>query len=371
MTYPQLDRSLIKMESLAQRVHKKRVETDFIQPGTLPPPLPPRAMATIEETANRIREARADQRPVMLAFGAHAIKNGLAPVLAQLIQEGWLTHLATNGAAIIHDWEFSFFGMSCEHVEPMVNEGRFGNWQETGFLINLALNIGAYEGRGYGESIGALIENEGLIIPSDKHLADLAVSHLSTDASQSAVCADLLAVVRRFDLKTGFMSVPHPWKKFSLQRAALLGGVPLTGHPMFGHDIIYNHPMNNGALLGRTAERDFLIFAEGVSRLEGGVFLSMGSAIMSPMVFEKSLSMAQNLAIQRGTHIDHHFIVVNDLAESQWDWEQGEPPENNPAYYLRFNKTFSRMGGTFRYVSADNRDFILSLAKCLGAVANP
>jgi hypothetical protein len=79
------------------------------------------------------------------------------------------------------------------------------------------------------------------------------------------------------------------------------------------------------------------------------------------MVFEKSLSMAQNLAIRQGRHIDRHFIVVVDLQESHWDWTQGEPPEDNPDYYLRYNKTFARMGGTMRYVSADNRDILLAL----------
>ena len=87
------------------------------------------------------------------------------------------------------------------------------------------------------------------------------------------------------------------------------------------------------------------------------------------MIFEKSLSMAQNLAIQQGEHIDDHFMVVVDLAASTWDWSQGEPPEDNPAYYLRYNKTFSRMGGTMRYLHADNRDFSLSLVQMLDRLA--
>ena len=106
----------------------------------------------------------------MIVFGAHAIENGLGPVFLQLVHDGWVTHLATNGAGIIHDWEFAFQGMSCENVEVMVREGRFGNWEETGFFINLALNVGAYEGKGYGESVGAMIQNEGLTIPSASQL---------------------------------------------------------------------------------------------------------------------------------------------------------------------------------------------------------
>jgi hypothetical protein len=141
-----------------------------------------------------------------------------------------------------------------------------------------------------------------------------------------------------------------------------LAVVPFTGHPMFGHDIIYCHPLNCGAAIGRTAERDFLTFADSVSRLDGGVYLSIGSAVMSPMIFEKSFSMAQNLYLQQGRRIESHFMVVVDLAKALWDWQKdGEPPPDNPVYYLRYCKTFSRMGGTMRYLAADNRDFLLIL----------
>jgi hypothetical protein len=247
----------------------------------------------------------------------------------------------------------------------MVHQGRFGNWEETGFYINLALNVGAFEGRGYGESVGALIQNEGLTIPSEAQLEAAVAQNLRGDPEKSAAAADLLAVVRQFRPKPGWMAVSHPFKKYSAQAQAFRLRVPFTGHPMIGHDIIYNHPMNHGACLGRAALRDFLTYAESVSQLEGGVYISIGSAVMSPMIFEKSLSMAQNLAIQRGRHIDGHYILVADLAESRWDWAKGEPPESDPAYYLRYNKTFSRMGGTMRYVSVDNRDLLLTLSQSL------
>ena len=247
----------------------------------------------------------------------------------------------------------------------MVDQGRFGNWQETGFYINLALNVGAYEGKGYGESVGALIHNEQLTIPSSNDLQQVVRKKLDTDPRTAAAAADLLYVVRRFHIEPGIMSVPHPFKAYSAQAQAFRLGVPFTGHPMIGRDIIYNHPMNHAASLGRAAQRDFLTFAQSVSRIDGGVYMSIGSAVMSPMIFEKSLSMAQDLAIQRGEHIDNHHILVVDLAESTWNWAQGEPPEDNPAYYLRYNKTFSRMGGTMQYLSADNRDFLLALAQGL------
>jgi hypothetical protein len=177
-------------------------------------------------------------------------------------------------------------------------------------------------------------------------------------------------VIGEFDLDDGWLEVPHPFKEYSIQAAAYAAGVPSTGHPMIGHDIIYNHPMSHGAAIGRAAERDFLVFARNVSRLDGGVYLSIGSAVMSPMVFEKSLSMAQNVAIQEGKRIENHYLLVCDLARCDWDWSQGEPPEDNPAYYLRYNKSFSRMGGTMRCLEADNRDFLLTLNRMLESETN-
>ena len=365
MPYQQFDRGAVKMEPLSSRTNKKFIEQDHVSAGDEPRALTPENAKLISELSQRVIAARNNGRPVMITFGAHSIKNGLSPVLLHLLATDRVTHLATNGAGVIHDWEFAFQGRSCEDVAAMVDEGRFGNWEETGFFINLALNVGAYEGLGYGESVGAMIHNEGLTIPSDSELTRAVHQLLPTEPRRASAAAELLAVIRRFELASGWMKIEHPWKQFSVQAGAYAKKVPFTGHPMIGHDIIYNHAMNNGACLGRTAERDFLTFAESVSRLEGGVYISIGSAVMSPMVFEKSLSISQNLAIQRGGHIDDHYIFVNDLARSTWDWSKGEPPEDNPAYYLRYNKSFSRMGGTMRYMQADNRDFLLALTRSL------
>lgn len=353
------------MQPLSTRTNRKFIEEDHVRPDARPRQLSAEAAELIAELAERVRDARRARRPVIVAFGAHAVKNGLGLVFRKLIEQGWVTHLATNGAGVIHDWEFAFQGKSCEHVGAMVKEGKFGNWQETGFYINLALNVGTYEGFGYGESVGAMIENETLTIPSAEQLEADVKKRLQSDPQGAAAAADLLYIVQRFQIEPGSLAIPHPWKSYSVQAGAFAMGIPLTGHPMIGHDIIYNHPMNHCACLGRAAQRDFLSYAQSISQLEGGVYISIGSAVMSPMIFEKSLSMAQNLAIQRGEHIDNHYIFINDLARSTWDWSQGEPPEDNPAYYLRFNKSFSRMGGTMRYLSADNRDFLLSLTHLL------
>jgi hypothetical protein len=374
MPYPQFDRRQVLFKPLTLRPNKKAIDRDQIDPAQTPRPLVESEQMVFTDMVQRIAMARKNKRPVMLTFGAHTIKNGLAPVLIRLIERGWITHLATNGAGIIHDWEFAFQGASSEDVRGNVARGEFGNWQETGFNLNLALNLGAFEGCGYGESVGRMIAREGLHIPTLAELDRLLTSPLPDTPEafeHRAAAADCRAIIQRFALKPGWLAIPHPWKSRSIQARAFELSIPFTGHPMFGHDIIYNHPMNHGASIGRAAERDFLSFAESVARIEGGVYLSVGSAVMSPMIFEKSFSMAQNVALQKNAKpIRDLLIVTVDLAESGWDWTRGEPPENDPAYYQRYNKSFSRMGGTLRTLSMDNRDFLLHLAQRLNQPGN-
>ena len=366
MPHPLFDRHKLAIKPLAERENRSNIVTDHIPVTQAPATGSPEFQQTLAKTVEAIGNARQRGKSVVLAIGAHTIKNGMAPTLIQLMEEGWVTHLATNGAGIIHDWEFAFLGESSEHVAKNVALGQFGIWEETGRFINLAIAVGAYEGKGYGEAVGGMIANEGLQIPSVDELRSHPVGETEQELDTAAAGLDLLSLVNRFDLPAGWMSIPFPYKQYSVQAAAFRLGVPFTGHPMIGHDIIYNHPMNHGAAIGRTAMRDFLSYADSINNLDHGVYLSVGSAVMSPMIFEKSLSMAQNIQLQKNRRIDNHYIVVVDLAKSNWDWKtQGEPPQDNPAYYLRFCKTFSRMGGTMDYLSADNRDFLLALNQAL------
>lgn len=366
MSPPEFDRCRLRFRPLAERRNRVSAARDFVSPDAAPQHLSAAAEKVISETVVRIREARRQERPVILAFGAHTIKNGLAPVLLRLMERGWVTHLATNGAGIIHDWEFAFQGMSSEDVRANIARGQFGLWQETGYYLNLALAVGAFEGRGYGEAVGAMIEHEGLQFPAPDSLAETVRQEAEANPERAAAAADLLAVMRAGGVPAGWLTVAHPRRACSVQAAAYRLRMPFTGHPMIGHDIIYMHPLNHGAAVGRAALRDFLRFAHAVSRLRDGVYLSIGSAVMSPMIFEKAFAMAQNLAWQEGEPMTSHFLVVVDLAEAPWDWQRdGEPPENHPAYYLRYCKTFSRMGGTMRYAAADNRDFLLALTQAL------
>ncbi|TVR91222.1 MAG: hypothetical protein EA428_06370 [Spirochaetaceae bacterium] len=353
----EFDRLQLRTYPLGERANRVKVESDMLDPyGALSGHLGADAEATVQELATRMRAARAAGAPRIMAFGAHTIKNGLGPVLIRLIEEGWFTLLATNGAGIIHDWELAFQGLTSEDVRANTAQGRFGLWEETGRNLNLALLVGAWRGLGYGESVGTMILDNGLTIPAEAELLQEVVDALPEGHSCAGAACDLLDAIRRHGLGPGRIEIKHPYLEFSLQAAARRLGVPFTGHPMFGHDIIYTHPTSYGAAIGRCAEHDFLRFAAEISRIDHGVYLSVGSAVMSPMVFEKSFSMAMNLALQAGRSIRNHYVCVVDLMESTWDWAtSGEPPADDPAYYMRFLKTFSRMGGTMQYLAADNR----------------
>jgi hypothetical protein len=356
------DRNQMDFFPIKSRASKIEIESSCIQITDTPKSVSEAIQNRLETIALEIKEARKNKKSVMLTFGAHAIKNGLGAVLAALVEEGWVTHLATNGAGVIHDWEFSYLGLSSEDVRANVQEGKFGTWEETGLFINLALMNGAYRGLGYGEAIGSLISSEGIEIPSEKELLDqLRNGSSEKELWKRAAAADYLELIHAESLDSGWLEVKHPYSKYSVQARAYKNGTPFTSHPMFGHDIIYTHRANRGAALGRCAERDFLSFVHSVSGLEGGVYLSVGSAVMSPMIFEKALSMARNAARKDGADIRNCPIHIVDLQEETWDWTKGEPPMDNPAYYLRFMKTFNRMGCPVDYTSMDNRDFILHL----------
>lgn len=360
-----LDLSRLRVLPLAERRSLTTAE-DILVP--LDRPLPPVAEAVefaAAEAAARIRAAREKDAQVILMYGAHLLRNGAALILTDLMEKGWITHLATNGAGTIHDWEYAWLGRSTESVEQNVATGTFGTWDETGRNIHLALLAGALHHLGYGQSLGRFIHEDGCNFPDPDDLRNLLIQ-FAGDPLAGAV-ADLLAAQLRFELAAGRHTVEHPWKQASLLAQAWRLGVPVTVHPGIGYDIIACHPMFNGAAIGRGAGADFRLFAGAVEGLDDGVVLSVGSAIMAPQVFEKSLSCVHNLRFQDGRPpVTGHSIYVVDLQDGGgWDWAHGEPPKTNPAYYLRFCKSFSRMGGEMRYVQSDNLAFIHHLWKQL------
>lgn len=262
---------------------------------------------------------------------------------------------------MIHDWEFAFDGVSSESVRENAAVGRFGTWDETGQAINLAAIAGSAEGLGLGESVGRFINNDGWTLPDVGELTRWIREE--PDHSLTAARADLLQTMRQFDLSGGRLQMQHRHNEFSVAAAAQRLGVPLTVHPGIGYDIYTNHPMFHGGATGRGAGIDARIFARFVDNLTGGVYISLGSAIMSPQVFEKAFSAANNVRRREGMPlITNHYISVVDIQDGgDWDWTRGEPPKDHPAYYLRFCKSFYRVGGTVDYIMADNRLVLTNL----------
>jgi hypothetical protein len=355
-----IDLHRLRVRPLSERRSLTRVEDILIDPSAPSPPAGPE----VREAAERIVAARTRGASVILLYGAHLLRNGAALLITEMLERGWITHLATNGAGSIHDWEYAWLGRSTENVEENVAAGTFGAWDETGRNLHLALLAGGVRGEGYGSAVGRFIHEDGATLPSPEELKRALAT---PDDACAPAQADLLAAMRRHGLAAGRHEVLHRWKHASLLAQAFRLGVTATVHPGIGYDIISCHPMFNGAVIGRAAELDFKRFAGSVEQLNGGVVLSIGSAIMAPQVFEKSLSCVHNLRFQDNVPpIRDHTIYVVDLQDGGgWDWSQGEPPKTNPAYYLRFCKSFSRMGGVMRYVQSDNIAFVHALCHAL------
>jgi len=356
-----LDLKKIKAYPLAQRRSLSAIEKILVDPKTPASAIDSRTAAIVRDCAERIRAARERNASIILMYGAHLVKNGAHRLVNALTESGWITHLATNGAGSIHDWELAFLGRTEESVRENVATGTFGTWDETSRCIHLALLAGALREEGYGRSLGRFIIEDGVTLPAPADLEKLLRNEPAHPLSPAR--ADLLQTMLAQKLPGGRIEIKHPWKQTCILAQAFRHNVPFTVHPGIGYDIIANHPTFNGAAIGRAAEVDFRLLGSSIENLDGGVVLSIGSAIMAPQVFEKSVSCVNNLRLQNGRKILHdHTIYVVDIQDGgNWDWNRGEPPKDNPAYYLRFCKSFSRMGGQMKYAQSDNVAFLSDL----------
>ena len=353
-----LDLSRLRVYPLAQRRSLSSIEEILIDPAKSLPPCPAAIQSVIGDCAEKIRAARKRDASVILMYGAHLVKNGAHRIVNTMIEQGWITHLATNGAGSLHDWELAFLGRTEESVRENVATGTFGTWEETGRCTALAVLAGALREEGYGQSLGRLVVEDGITFPTAAALEKLLRDEPTHPLAPAR--AELLQTMTAHTLPGGRIEVKHPWKDACILAHAFRHEVPFTIHPGIGYDIIANHPMFSGAAIGRAAEIDFRLLGGSIERLDEGVVLSVGSAVMAPQVFEKSVSCVNNLRLQHGQQILHdHTIYVVDIQDGgNWDWSHGEPPKDNPAYYLRFCKSFSRMGGEMKYVQWDNVAFV-------------
>ena len=255
--YEEFDLSEVTTYPLAGRASKVKAE-DFATPHVkgsgaaalldgLPNIL---GAADLRAVAHAIVQARRSGGGIIWGFGAHVIKTGLSPILVDLAERGFVSAFATNGAGIIHDFEIALAGSTSEDVDAALGPGLFGMADETGRLLNGAIADGVARGLGLGQSVAA-------------YLAD----------------------------------VKPPFAHASVACASARLGIPLTAHVAIGTDIIHMHPAASGAAIGEGSLRDFRYFASSVSKLDRGVYLNCGSAVVLPEVFLKAVALARNRGI--------------------------------------------------------------------------
>ncbi|NOZ29184.1 MAG: SIS domain-containing protein [Chloroflexi bacterium] len=309
MPYRALELTGIRTYHLGERRNLVTL-ADLIDPDA---PAPPFDNPELGEVADRIIAARGAGRPVIWMMGAHVIKCGLSRLLIDLMERGIVTHVATNGAGSIHDFELALIGETSEDVATSIEDGTFGMVEETGALMHQALREGARLGMGYGESIGRFIAQD------DRFR-----------------CRDI-----------------------SIAYTAYRLGIPFTVHATIGTDIIHQHPACDFGILGWASGQDFKIYCASVSELEGGVFLNFGSAVTGPEVFLKALSIARNLG-----HTVAHITTANFDLIPLGDY-RSKVGMDDPAYYYRPRKNIvnrpTSLGGKGFHITGDHRETIPNL----------
>jgi hypothetical protein len=276
--YEEFDLADIRTYALKSRISKANAE-DFAKPcgpgptmaaflDSLPNIL---GAADFKAVVRAMADARRNDRGILWGLGAHVIKTGLGPVLVDLMERGFVSGIATNGAAVIHDFEIALVGATSEDVDASLGPGRFGMAEETGRLLNEAIVAGTRAGLGIGQAVS-------------RKLADTnpPFGHLS-----------VLAAAARLD-------------------------IPLTVHVAIGTDIIHMHPAASGAAFGEGSLRDFRHLVANVAKLEGGVYLNCGSAVVLPEVFLKAVALARN----RG-------LPLTDLTTVNLDFVRLYRPQTN------------------------------------------
>ena len=262
-----IDMSSVKTYPLQNRINKVSVQ-DFATLPELETDLSP-FLASLPNIlkgqdflalVDDIVAASENKKPVIVMMGGHVIKCGLSPLLIALVKQGVITGFAFNGASSIHDFEIALIGETSEDVSAYIQTGQFGMWEETGRLMNEAIQHAADTDIGMGEALGRQL-----------------------------------------------VEMDAPYNTHSLLAAGVQHDVPITVHVAIGTDIIHQHPSANGAAIGAASFTDFRLLTTLVTDLEGGgVVLNLGSAVILPEVFLKALTIARNLG-----HTVSHFTTAN------------------------------------------------------------
>jgi len=320
--YPYFDASEIRTYPVNERTNKVALD-DLVNPAEIAPPADlGEEGEKIRRLARHIRDARRAGRAVILFTGAHLVKNGLGPLVGDLVGRGLIDLVATNAAGTIHDFELALLGQTSEHVPNALPEGRFGMATEFQY-INAALAEADQRELGYGEGLGRL-------------LCDAAFRR---------------AVETRLGLAEPII-FRHP--EVSILAVCFRRNVPLTVHAGIGTDVIDQHPNFDGRAKGGCSGRDFGIFTRKVLDLgDGGVFLNVGSAVTGPEVLLKAVSMAANVGRPPRGIITANFDFKEYRREAMGD-------EAHPNYYYRDHKSIvtrvpEAFGGQGYYVQGDQR----------------
>jgi len=360
MPYPIFDRSRLKLKPLAERVHDMTL-ADVLPLDAAGEPFEHPALPII---AGRIRQARAAGAPVVVLMGAHVIKSGLSRFVIDLMERGFFTHVGMNGAGPIHDFELALIGATTESVARYIREGQFGLWQETG-RINDIVAAGAREGLGYGEALGRAVNESASqrVNESASQRVNESASQRVNESASQRVNESANQQINESAERQGFA-----YPEISILAAGYRLRVPVTVHIGLGYDIIHEHPNCDAAALGEASYRDFLIFAETISHLQGGVFLNFGTAVMGPEVYLKALAMARNVAAQEGRQINRFTTAVFDLLDLGDDLSH-EAPKTDARYYYRPYKTILVRtvadGGESFYVRGPHRATLPALRRLL------
>lgn len=314
--YQVFDRSRLLLKPLTERVHDLHLDRWL----ALSDATPEFQHEDLPAVAARLESARRQGAARVLIMGGHVIRAGVNRHIIDLMERGFIDHIAMNGACAIHDYELARIGATTESVGRYIRTGEFGLWRETGEL-NDWVSEAAQLALGLGENIGRrILESE------------------------------------------------FPHRGLSILAAAYRLSVPATVHSGIGYDIVHEHPNCDGAAYGDTSYRDFLIFAHSLERLEGGVLLSFGSAIMAPEVYLKALSMVRNVAHQQDREIKHFSTAVFDIWPIHGDYRK-ELAKSDPGYYFRPHKTMLVRtvadGGESFYFHGEHRATLPALRRAL------
>ncbi len=232
------------------------------------------AAADLCKLLSAIQRAHRDRRTILWGLGGHVVKVGLGPVLIDLMERGFISGLAVNGAALVHDFEIAIAGNTSEDVDAGIGAGKFGMARETGEQLNQIAKEAAHDGLGYGEGAGRFL----------------------TSAAAGARYKNVSAIASAYRLK-----------------------IPVTVHLGIGADIPHMHPAADGAALGAASYRDFRLFCALVKSMQpGGVYLNWGSAVMLPEIFLKAVSVVRNLG-----------VPLRPITTANFDFIQHYRPQQN------------------------------------------